>query len=432
MASKTTIVSPEGARTARCSATCDSYHSGVIPPSYQGGATRAYTNYQVIATGVGNWRPKLIKVTHSYTYSDGSTDGKTIIYQSSDYGDANPWSFPATKNYSATENPFEETETDPGTEWRLRTIDDTITGVEVVFEEGTPTTTYTASASANPSGWGTVKVGSAAAGSTSTLTNITAGSTVTVVATPETGYRFVSWSDGGAQTHDVTVNSDINLTATFEQVPVASVTITLVAHNGWGQVRFENETPTTGTVLKIVPAGTSVKIEAIQTGYPGYVFWRTPSGDSYGNRVRTITPTTDVTYTAFFGYICHGHVAELSDPETILPVGNVQIVYNGGSTGWVPHMTLYVFDGPGITFNQQASLVGWSFVKWRYRRQGTSDWSEYTGQSISNYPISNGGLYAIALFQRTPTHLLVNSYSRSKPTVQLVYDPATNKLVADY
>ena len=36
-----------------------------------------------------------------------------------------------------------------------------------------------------------------------------------------------------------------------------------------------------------------------------------------------------------------------------------------------------------------------------------------------------------AVFVRAPTHLLVNSFNKSSP-VQLVYDPATNRLVADY
>lgn len=36
-----------------------------------------------------------------------------------------------------------------------------------------------------------------------------------------------------------------------------------------------------------------------------------------------------------------------------------------------------------------------------------------------------------AVFKHTPTHLLVNSFDRSTP-VQLVYDPTTNLLVADY
>jgi hypothetical protein len=211
---------------------------------------------------------------------------------------------------------------------------------------------------------------------------------------------------------------------------VNPVTVTLVAHNGWGQVKFTGETPTTGTVSKTVPAGTSVSIEAIRTGYPEYVFWRTPSGDSYGNPARTITPTSDVTYTAFFGYWCHAHAAELSAPETRVPVGEIQIAYTGGSSGWMADVSLHVLEGSTVTFNQRTSLVGWSFVKWRYR-QGSSDWMETTNQSISNYSLSLGGLYAIALFQRTPTHLLVNSSTKESPA-KLVYDPATNKLVADY
>ena len=40
------------------------------------------------------------------------------------------------------------------------------------------------------------------------------------------------------------------------------------------------------------------------------------------------------------------------------------------------------------------------------------------------------GLYFTRV-PRTPTHLLVNSFSKSTP-VQLVYDPTTNLLVADY
>jgi hypothetical protein len=93
-------------------------------------------------------------------------------------------------------------------------------------------------------------------------------------------------------------------------------------------------------------------------------------------------------------------------------------------------VSLHVLEGSTVTFNQRTSLVGWSFVKWRYR-QGSSDWMESTNQSISNYSLSLGGLYAIALFQRTPTHLLVNSSTKESPA-KLVYDPATNKLVADY
>ena len=70
-------------------------------------------------------------------------------------------------------------------------------------------------------------------------------------------------------------------------------------------------------------------------------------------------------------------------------------------------------------------------------------WSNYwwiNGYSLwwidPDFPDTTGEVTAIsvvALFERayTPTHLLVNSYAESFP-VQLLYDPATNLLVADY
>ena len=70
---------------------------------------------------------------------------------------------------------------------------------------------------------------------------------------------------------------------------------------------------------------------------------------------------------------------------------------------------------------------------------GTQDPTEYTieykPQYVDHYRIAEKKTITkiVALFRntRTPTHLLVNSASRSTP-VQLVYDPATNLLVADY
>ena len=140
MATKPVTVSPPAAAAAGCTATCESYYTGTQQPSSQG-AIDSYTNFQVIARGrIGTWKPKRIKVSHFYTYSDGSTSTDTITYRSSNYGDPNPWNFPAVKNFTDHENPFEFEEIDPGTEWRLRTVKDEITGIEVEFEGGyTPT-----------------------------------------------------------------------------------------------------------------------------------------------------------------------------------------------------------------------------------------------------------------------------------------------------
>ena len=65
---------------------------------------------------------------------------------------------------------------------------------------------------ANPTEGGTVAING-----NGTTATVEAGTTVNVTATPATGYHFVSWSDGGAQTHTVTVNNNMSLTATFAQ-----------------------------------------------------------------------------------------------------------------------------------------------------------------------------------------------------------------------
>lgn len=65
---------------------------------------------------------------------------------------------------------------------------------------------YTLALSASPS----------YAGTTSGAGTYETGTRVTVNATPNSGYRFVRWSDGGAQSHYVTMDANKSLTAYFE------------------------------------------------------------------------------------------------------------------------------------------------------------------------------------------------------------------------
>lgn len=71
-------------------------------------------------------------------------------------------------------------------------------------------TKYTLSLSASPSYAGTTSGGG----------TYNSGTSVTVNATPNSGYRFVRWSDGGSQRHYVTMNSNKSLTAYFEAYSV--------------------------------------------------------------------------------------------------------------------------------------------------------------------------------------------------------------------
>lgn len=300
------------------------------------------------------------------------------------------------------------------------------------FEEDPSPTTYTASASANPSGWGTVKVGSAAAGSTSTLTNITAGSTVTVVATPATGYHFVSWSDGGAQTHDVTVNSDINLTATFEADTPSTYTVTIKTNNFYGRVSFE-ENPSwrfedTRSVAKNSVVG--IKASVYQEG-GFFKHWENLSGVILWENTE-IWPLIeqDETFIAVFGVIESAHARLSADTSKTCSFGEVQILQEGETSNiWFRDQDRKLDQNKRVVFRQRVtSSASGSFVKWMYRLKRASSWSESTSAELN---LAFEAWEVLALFQRTPTHLLVNSSDRSTP-VQLVYYPATNLLVADY
>jgi hypothetical protein len=95
----------------------------------------------------------------------------------------------------------------------LTTSDDTVTvsythggatvTADVTIKVNDPT--YTLTLSASPSDGGSV---------TGAGTYVS-GTSVTVSATPAEGYEFVSWSDGGDQTHSVTVTEGMTLSAVF-------------------------------------------------------------------------------------------------------------------------------------------------------------------------------------------------------------------------
>ena len=90
--------------------------------------------------------------------------------------------------------------------------------ISVSFKDIVPTT-YTVSVSANNSNYGTVSGGG----------SIEEGETTTVTATPESGYQFVNWTEGGTEvstsaSYAFSVNSDRTLVANFEAIPPPPVT----------------------------------------------------------------------------------------------------------------------------------------------------------------------------------------------------------------
>ncbi len=82
--------------------------------------------------------------------------------------------------------------------------------ITAYFTKKDTTTKYTLTLNRNPSNGGTVSGGG----------TYNAGTSVRVSATPNSGWRFVRWSDGMGQSHNVTMNANKSLTAYFEKYTV--------------------------------------------------------------------------------------------------------------------------------------------------------------------------------------------------------------------
>ena len=80
--------------------------------------------------------------------------------------------------------------------------------------------TYTITVNASPANGGTVQINNGTAGGTASGT-FAHGTTIQLKATANSGYDFSQWSDGGAQTHYVTVTAGETYTATFSAKPQA-------------------------------------------------------------------------------------------------------------------------------------------------------------------------------------------------------------------
>jgi hypothetical protein len=139
----------------------------------------------------------------------------------------------------------------------------------------------------SPAGSGTVSPGSDWRNS---------GSSVSISATANAGYTFTSWSDGGAQTHSITINSAITETANFLNL----VTVTSSPSTGPGFVRVDGAAITTPQTFSWAQ-GSSHTISAnspVSCGV-GCQFYYSSWSDG-GLQSHGITISVSGTYTANF------------------------------------------------------------------------------------------------------------------------------------
>jgi len=141
---------------------------------------------------------------------------------------------------------------------------------------------YTITANANNNAWGNVSGGG----------TYNAGATCNLSATPASGYQFQSWKKNGSvvstnQNYSFTVTENATYTAYFGEIPINYYTITTnVTPTGAGTVTGD------GTYQE----GSTVTLTA--TANPGYTFSQWQDGNT--QNPRTITVTSDATYTASF------------------------------------------------------------------------------------------------------------------------------------
>ncbi len=155
---------------------------------------------------------------------------------------------------------------------------------------GGQTQTYTLTVNVSPTGAGTVT-------KTPNQTSYTAGTQVTLTATPASGYAFVNWTEGTQvlgtnATLSITMNANRTITANFQQLQAGQYTVTiLITPAGAGTVtKTPNQTSYT--------AGTQVTLTA--TPNSGYQFSNWSGGVTGTQNPITVTVNSNLTITANF------------------------------------------------------------------------------------------------------------------------------------
>ena len=196
-------------------------------------------------------------------------------------------------------------------------------------EEGGNETYYTITANSATPSMGTVTGGG----------SYLEGSTATLTATPNQGYRFVQWQDGvTTNPRSVTVTADATYTAYFEAIPTYTIT-----------VQANDATMGTVTGSGVYEENSTVTISA--TPNQGYQFVQWSDGETAATR--TITVTADATYTANFA------------PEgTELNYYDVTVSVNDPAMGSVQGGGTHIVEGSVITLTAVPN-PGYRFVQWQ-------------------------------------------------------------------
>jgi len=545
--SKPVLTEPAAASAAGCYATCTAYvENKTREVTFASGdkGYRTFSNYLLQAFPANGWTLREFVYTDTWTDTDGNTHTTERHRHPANSGTV----YPTTLHTEYETDPADWTSVEPEGKHIDARPTNTFSNVKAYFD-APGTITYTVSASSDPVNGGTVQVGLDEPGTSSSYV-VTSGDSVTVVATPSSGYVFDGWYEGSVRISTSTSTTITNVTSnrTFEARFRPLVHIQVATFKSSGRVTLNGAAGVVDSSAYVVaeadiPQGDSVTIGAtslnpsispFKAWYLDPYAWGNPEGTgtlvSGAGETYTFQASADATYFATFTSPVHIEVGtevgvlssqdapaavvsingqsaggnryelavlsgssvtvEASDYGGVVndnPLGDVRLYFEG----WRPDYDAiivsadlrYTFQAVGMSYRYMGAVYsryvevptvvmpdastgsisttptakggswfeaftdvtlrarpspGYTFIKWTlWEKSNSGRETETFISGDESITVRAGDDYTTlaptyayrAYFGRT--HLLVNSFDRSTP-VQLVYDPATNLLVADY
>jgi hypothetical protein len=201
-----------------------------------------------------------------------------------------------------------------------------------------------------------------------------AGAVVNLVATPDAGYEFVSWTgevgtvaNVNAASTTITMNDNYSITANFEQIPAGQVTLTISRTSG-GSV----STPGLGTFP--YDAGTVVNLVATPASGYRFVKWTGDVGTiaNVNAASTTITMNGDYSITANF-----------------VRQYNLTISSTAGGTVTTPGTGTFTYDKGTVVAVVATPDPGCEFIRW------TSNWGGIIDVDAASTTVTMNGDYPI-------------------------------------
>lgn len=140
------------------------------------------------------------------------------------------------------------------------------------------------------------------------------GTTVTIKATPDSGYEFSKWSDGSTQAErSITVTNDINLTASFKMVTQESLfRIKDYGDGTCAVIGFDSDADIPNVIIPSYIDGK--KVVALE-GYWGFgIFY-------WNDHVKTVTIPNTVTSIGTEAFINCNSITAVTIPNSVISIG---------------------------------------------------------------------------------------------------------------